>query len=340
MDRACLSISGCCAGRIALPVAAMDRLMPMHLHLSASGRITALGPTLAKIAAQAKIGAGGGLTGQDFFQLFEVRRPAGVAGMADLSARQGERLHLGMRGGDVAFRGLAMADVSGGIVLNLSFGIGVAEAVRAHALTDADFAATDLTVELLYLAEVKRMVLGELQRLNQRLQGAKTQAEEQALTDTLTGLRNRRALDLRLAQAVVAGAPFALLRLDLDRFKAVNDTLGHAAGDHILRMVAQVLLAETRSGDLVARVGGDEFVILLPDLIRMPRLIAVAERIIAAIAQPVAFEGQVCQIGASVGLTVSTFYASLTGEEMLQDADAALYAAKRDGRGRVVPFLR
>ncbi|RGP37063.1 GGDEF domain-containing protein [Pseudotabrizicola alkalilacus] len=316
----------------------MNQLMPMHLHLSACGRITALGPTLAKIAAQAKIGAGGALTGQDFFQLFDVRRPAGVTAMADLSARQGERLHLGLRGGDVAFRGLAMADVSGGIVLNLSFGIGVAEAVRAHALTNADFAATDLTVELLYLAEVKRTVLGELQRLNQRLQGAKIQAEEQALTDTLTGLRNRRALDLRLAQAVAGAAPFALLRLDLDRFKAVNDTLGHAAGDHILRMVAQILLAETRSGDLVARVGGDEFVILLPDLIRMPRLIAVANRIVAAIARPVEFEGHICQIGASVGLTVSTLYAPLTGDAMLQDADTALYAAKRDGRGRVMAF--
>lgn len=338
MDEGCLSIAGRCAARVALPLAALDRLMPMHLHLSASGHVTALGPTLAKIVARARPMAEPSMMGQGFFDLFDVCRPSGVTSMDTLFARQGERLHLGLRGGGAEFRGLAMADASGGIVMNLSFGIGVVDAVRTHALTDADFAATDLTVELLYLVEVKRAVMGELQRLNLRLQGAKSEAEEQALTDTLTGLRNRRALDLGLAQAVTGTQPFALMHLDLDRFKSVNDSLGHAAGDEVLRVVAQVLSAETRSGDLVARVGGDEFVVLVPGMTDSARLCAVAERIIAALSKPIPFEGQSCQVGISIGLTVSTRYNKVTPETMLQDADLALYAAKRTGRGRVVAF--
>lgn len=317
--------------RVTLTPEAMDRLMPMHLHLSREGRILAHGPTLGKIAA------GTPLVGEDFFGLFDVRRPAGIGCMADLSARQGERLHLLLRGGAGAeFRGLAMGDAQAGIVLNLSFGISVVDAVRNHALTDADFAATDLTVEMLYLVEAKRAVLGELQRLNHRLQGAKTLAEEEALTDTLTGLRNRRALHLHLAQAITGATPFALMHLDLDRFKGVNDTLGHAAGDHVLRIVARVMRSEVRSGDLVARVGGDEFVVLLPGLTDIPRLMQVAERIVAGLAQPIPFDGHLCLIGASIGLTVSTFYRHPDADVMLHDADMALYSAKRAGRGRVV----
>lgn len=319
------------ARSVTLAADALDRLMPMYLHLTAAGRIAAHGPTLGKIAG------GLSLIGQPFFELFEVRRPSGVADMAGLSARLGARLQMILRVGSGAeFRALCVADTGSGLLLNLSFGVSVVEAVRAHALTIADFAATDLTVEMLYLREANLAVMGELQRLNLRLQGAKSAAEEQALTDTLTGLRNRRALDFGLAQAVASARPFALMHLDLDQFKAVNDSHGHAAGDQVLRVVARVMLAETRSDDLVARVGGDEFVILLHNLTNMSRLTSVANRIIAGLNRPVEHEGQTLRIGVSIGLTISTRYPECDPDQMLRDADLALYAAKRAGRGQMV----
>ena len=319
--------------RTVLHADALDLMMPMHVYLSDNGRITGHGPTIKKIAGDIP------LMGHDFFQLFAVRRPADVTAMSDLVACLGTRLHLLMRGrAGAEFRGLAIPDAGAGVLLNLSFGIGVVDAVRSHALTDADFAPTDLTVEMLYLVEAKHAVLDEFKRLNSRLEGARSQAQEQALTDTLTGLRNRRALDLALTAACVGPQDFALMHIDLDHFKAVNDSLGHAAGDAVLREVARVLRAETRVGDTVARVGGDEFVILLPNMTEQSTLKQVADRIIARLGKPIGFEGALCQIGASVGLTISTSYMVRAADRMTADADQALYAAKRAGRAQAQIF--
>ena len=119
---------------------------------------------------------------------------------------------------------------------------------------------------MLYLVEAKSAAMDESRALNSRLQGAKIAAEEQAFTDTLTGLKNRRALDHVMARLLAMGEVFSCMHVDLDYFKSINDTLGHAAGDHVLQVVAQVLVAETRAPDTIARVGGDEFVILVHDM--------------------------------------------------------------------------
>jgi diguanylate cyclase (GGDEF)-like protein len=212
----------------------------------------------------------------------------------------------------------------------------VTDAVRAHDLTDSDFAPTDLAMELLYVVEAKTAVMKELRDLNHRLEGAKTAAEEQALTDTLTGLRNRRALDLAMAQVIVRNMPFGLMHMDLDYFKSVNDTLGHAAGDAVLREVGRILRGQTRDADTIARTGGDEFVILLPGLVDATVLWTIAGRIIAQLDQPILHEGRACRVSASIGMTVSTTYPQVHPDRMMADADDALYEAKRAGRGRAV----
>ena len=155
------------------------------------------------------------------------------------------------------------------------------------------------------------------------------------MTDPLTGLRNRRALDMMLNILMDQEAPFALMHLDLDYFKAVNDRLGHGAGDHVLREVARILRRETRATDTVARVGGDEFVLIMPYMVDLKQLRLIGQRMIAAISNPIDFEGQSCQISGSIGVVTSAGYAHDAVEKMIADADAALYAAKRAGRGRV-----
>ncbi len=205
-------------------------LCPMHSVLNAQGHVVQAGPTFTKL-----FGAHPPL-GMRFLDLIELRRPHQAGDMAALLACAGARLRLRLRAPPhTALKGVLLALPGGGAVVNLSFGISVVEAVRDFGLTGADFAATDLTTEMLYLIEAKSAAMEASRKLNLRLQGARIAAEEQAFTDMLTGLRNRRALDHVLDRLMQSEQDFALLHLDLDFFKQVNDTLGHAAGDHVLQ---------------------------------------------------------------------------------------------------------
>jgi diguanylate cyclase (GGDEF)-like protein/PAS domain S-box-containing protein len=154
--------------------------------------------------------------------------------------------------------------------------------------------------------------------------------------DELTGLPNRALLHDRLRQALAEvgrhGEPAALLLLDLDRFKDVNDTLGHDAGDALLREVARRLRAGVREGDTVARLGGDEFALVLPRVADAAAAAAVAAELVRAVAEPVARAGGGIHTGASVGVTLSPDDGREPGQ-LLKNADIALYRAKAAGRG-------
>lgn len=304
----------------------LDLLMPMHLILDKGGVICGVGPTLCKLRSEAA------LLGKTVFDIFELRDDGRQKGDSFLPTDK--KLYLTFKDGvTTTLKGVA-TPVAGwdGLLLNLSFGISVVDSVREYRLTAGDFAATDLAVEMLYLVEAKSAVLEETKQLNKRLQGAKVAAEEQAFTDTLTGLKNRRAMDYVLDRMIRGAVPFALMHLDLDYFKDVNDTLGHAAGDAVLQKVAKVLVEETRDDDIVARVGGDEFILILHKMTEADRLIKVAKRIISQLEVPVPFGDTVCRISGSIGITTTDFYETIDPDQMMHDADRALYASKHQGR--------
>ncbi|WP_294270064.1 EAL domain-containing protein [uncultured Sphingomonas sp.] len=157
-----------------------------------------------------------------------------------------------------------------------------------------------------------------------------------ALFDSLTGLANRQrmtlSLDKTLKQSVHPWRPNALFLMDLDRFKAVNDTLGHQAGDLLLQQVARRLERVVGDIGLVGRLGGDEFQILLPGIDARDRLAMLADRIIAALSRPYDIQGNEVTIGCSIGIAIAPH----DGEDshtLIRNADLGLYAAKGDGRG-------
>ncbi|HWH93130.1 MAG TPA: EAL domain-containing protein [Baekduia sp.] len=160
----------------------------------------------------------------------------------------------------------------------------------------------------------------------------------QALHDTLTGLPNRALFTDRIQHALTQGrrrgTACGVIFLDLDRFKTVNDSLGHAAGDELLVAVARRIDASLRSADTAARLGGDEFAVLLEDLTGVDEAVLVAERIADALSAPLTVQGREMYVKASVGIALGCSGAS----ELLRQADVAMHRAKADGKGRFRVF--
>lgn len=210
---------------------------------------------------------------------------------------------------------------------------------------DADFRKKIVGVNWNITADVKlhealHDAKTALEAQNQELENARQIMEHTSLHDPLTGLANRRFLDRHLAEIEDLrgnGKSVALLHIDLDRFKEINDTLGHAAGDAMLRHAASQINAHMSPGDFAARIGGDEFVVVKHDESSQAAARILGETLIDAINQPIHWEGQECRVSASIGIAQScNNHPHL--EQALINADIALYEAKRRGKNRLEFF--
>ena len=176
-------------------------------------------------------------------------------------------------------------------------------------------------------------------RAGNRIVGLQKQLQEMSLTDSLTALRNRRAFDEHLPAALEHSRrytrPLSLAVLDIDHFKSINDTLGHDAGDTILRGVASIIASGTRQADYAARVGGEEFAILLPETALLEGL-QFAEKLRSLVAStPIAVGDGTRQVTVSIGIASVPHTEMDAPEDFYRAADQALYRAKANGRDRV-----
>ena len=197
--------------------------------------------------------------------------------------------------------------------------------------------AKDFVAKPFDLIELKTRIhnMLEVRLLYQRMADQNAVLESLALQDVLTGLPNRRLLMDRLSLALVHArrnrCTMAVMFLDLDGFKQINDTLGHDGGDTLLRLVADRLVATVRQEDTVARLGGDEFVIALHEAIDVDQVARLVSKVIAAVSKPYDIQGTDVQMTVSVGVSVYPLHGQDV-ETLMKSADLALYQAKKAGK--------
>ncbi|TYC62400.1 EAL domain-containing protein [Rhodobacterales bacterium] len=306
-----------------------DMLFPLHVRLDGLGRIETAGPTLRRIFGEEIIG-------QAFLDVFTMVRPRRIQGLQSIWERLGEKLVVSAApSGEepIQFRAVAVPvdRAHEGLLIDLSFGIHLARCVHRFALTEADFKPNDFSIDLFYSFQTQQTLLKDSQKLAQALKQSKLQAERKSLEDSLTGIGNRASLHRRLEEMLAhpdPGARFALMHIDLDDFKSVNDNFGHAAGDRVLMQAARALQASCGIKDMPARIGGDEFALLLADAPEEGELEKLARDLVAALSMPVHHNDQSCRVGASIGLVVFQPGQVPNADRLIANSDIALYEAK------------
>lgn len=312
-------------------MSALDILCPFHVVINASGTIERSGHTFSKMIK--------GAIGRNLFDVLETCGPRQVTSFDDLCVNSAKTLKFRLKKDTKTELRTVVAyePTEETVILNFSFGVGLERAVRKFSLTHEDFAPTDGAIEMLYLIEAKKIVLDANRATNLKLYGAKLQAEQAAATDTLTGLFNRRALETHIDALLRVNKRFTLAQMDLDFFKTVNDTHGHAAGDHVLKEISKILKYETRRDDFIVRLGGDEFVMVFDGLTDIDELGQICQRIISAAQVPIPFNSTFCNVSCSIGL-FCVFSGDLQADDILHNADMALYQAKAAGRSTFKVF--
>ncbi|MEM9798653.1 MAG: GGDEF domain-containing protein [Pseudomonadota bacterium] len=311
---------------ITLEPEVLNALCPMHLIVDDTGRITHIGPTLARVCE------GHWTEGASFDDLFTVFARHGETTVLDMSRAACSRVRIGLRHGkapQMRAQVLPLGPV-GGFLINLSFGIHVKEAVQAFGLKSEDFSSVDTTFEMLFLIEANAVAMQAWSRIGERLQAARVSAELEARTDALTGLGNRRAM-MAAEEAIGATGPVAVLLLDLDGFKKVNDEHGHAEGDRVLSDTAEILRDVMRAEDYLIRSGGDEFLAILPGVVDAAVLDTIAGRVLSRMGDE---RPEKAYLSASIGVAVRKEGETEDLASLIARADAALYASKAQGPGR------
>ncbi|WP_326541094.1 putative bifunctional diguanylate cyclase/phosphodiesterase [Pseudorhodoferax sp.] len=275
---------------------------------------------------------------------FGMRR---LRGQQARLAQIGAAVVMGLAIGGVHYSGMAAAGFPAGAVCRSLDGLG------GRHLGTVILVASVLMLTLgLFTSVLDARLQARASRLTRSLSQANAELERIAFLDGLTGVPNRTLFDDRLRQAVARvdrsraepgggrpGAPalrLALLFIDLDGFKPINDSLGHAAGDMVLRQVAERLRTVVRDADTLARIGGDEFVLLIDDVGGPHDVAATAQRVLVALGRPFELPQRAVSLSASIGLVI--YPDQVPADKLLASADAAMYTAKRAGGSTYAVF--
>lgn len=303
-----------------------DQLSPFHIALNAQTDVYRAGPSMTALLSYIDVDP------MNLVPAMTLRSQGACISLAALSKTPIRSLQCQITGTDtITLQGQSIP-MKNGILLDLGLTLEEVTRIDRLPLHRHDFTPYMMIEELMLLMEAKSIVLNASQDLTLRLEHERNSALDRARRDPLTGLFNRSALDHMTHHRGSDLSGLCIMQMDLDRFKAVNDTLGHSAGDHVLRHVAKILRDETRRDDELIRLGGDEFTIVLHHICDRAQAQSVAQRIIERVAQPILYQNTHCHISASIGLATAPKGQDVSIEAMLNDADAALYAAKNAGR--------